>query len=184
MTKKSKILIGTTATVVITAGVAFALYLLFRLTETRITTTGNETKTTALVCQAMAAADEDFFNPSGAHNFKQKIKITFMGSRPDKLNYIYEGTYGSAAEASKANDNLHADYNNYMGINAEDLNPVFSTIDNILKISLFTNKNQINNKAGRMFYLSNVEVSNFAEYTDTDLKEMYQKKGFSCELES
>lgn len=184
MTKKTKLIIGTTATVVIAAGVAFALYLLFRTTETRITNTGKDAKMSVLVCQAMAAADEGFFDTSGTHNIKQTIKITFTGDKSDKLSYTYEGTYSSSADASKANDNLHADYNNYMGADAEKLTPNFSAINDTLKISLFASKNQINAKTGKLFYLSGEEVAKFAEYTDTSLKELYKGKGFSCELEN
>jgi|GEM_PF-2617585 len=182
MTKKTKLIIETTATVAITVGVASALYLLFQTSETHITTAWPEVKTGILVCQAMAATDEGFFNTNGAHSVGQEVKITFMGDRLDKLNYAYEGIYSSSAEATKANDNLHADYNIYMGIDAEKFTPNFSVIEDMLKINLFAEQKQMNAKIGKIFYLSSEEVANLTNYTDMELKELYQNKGFSCEL--
>lgn len=102
---------------------------------------------------------------------------------PDKLNYLFDGTYASAEAASKANDVLHADYNIYMAIDAEKLTPNFSIVDNTLKINLFANRNQMDTKVGKLFFLNDAETENFAKYKDEDLKELYQNKGFSCELE-
>lgn len=184
MTKKVKLIIGTTATVAIAVGVALALYLLFRTTETHTTTVETKTETSILTCQAMAASGDSFFDTKNALNVEQKIKMTFTEGVPNKLNYLYEGSYASVETADKASNLLHADYNIYMADKAESLTPNFSVIDNELKINLFADKSQMNAKVGRLFFLSSDEATNFTSYKDEDLMRLYQNKGFSCKLET
>lgn len=183
MTKKTKLLMKVAIVVAITAGVAFALYLLFHTKRTYVTTTESKKNTSVLICEAKTTKD-GFFNTYDAYDIEQKIKIVFIENMPDKLNYLYNGTYVSAEVASKASGLLHADYNIYMGIDTEKLTPNFSIIDNTLKINLFASRNQMDTRVGKIFFLTNEEVKNFNTYKDKDLKELYQNKGFSCELET
>lgn len=183
MTEKTKLAIGAIATVAITAGVAFALYLLFYTNETHVTMVEDEVETSVLVCRAMTVLDDSFFDTSNVLNVEQEVKTIFNDNMPDKLNYLYSGDYVSAEGASKANDLLHADYNIYMADKAESLTPTFSIIDNKLRINLFADKNQMNSRVGKLFFLSNEEVADFVKYKAEDLMKLYQNKGFSCELE-
>lgn len=179
---KTELLTRTIVVAVTAAAAAFASYLLFRTDETHITTTEPKKNTSVLVCQTKAM-DGGFFSTRNTYNVEQKIKIIFTESMPDKLNYLYNGTYVSTEAASKANDVLHADYNIYMGIDAEKLTPNFSIVNNTLVINLFASRDQMDVKVGKLFFLTDNETENFFEHKDEDLKELYQGKGFSCELE-
>lgn len=184
MTKKARLSIGTIAIVVIIVGVAFALYLLFRTTETHTAIAETKTTTSIIICKIISVFDDGFFDTKNTLDVEQGIKVTFVEDVPDKLNYLYEGNYASNEIANRANDLLHADYNIYMGSEAESLAPAFSIFDNKLKINLLASRDQINVKNGKLFFLSSKEIVNFASYKDENLMELYESKGFSCKLET
>ena len=170
--------------IVILAVVIAAIAILsgfFKNEETYISTKTTDAKVGALSCKASQPVDP-FFVSNTVLNNDHELKVTYSGGGIDKINYTYNGEYASNDAANNARSLLHADYNIYMGENAESLYPTFSVVENKLKISLYTEYRKLNTKNAILFFINADEYQGLGDYSVDDLRNLYENKGFSCEM--
>ena len=149
--------------------------------ETYISAETSGIRVGALNCKTSQPSDS-FFVSNTALNNDHELKVTYSGERIGRINYIYNGEYDSNDTADTAGSLLHADYNIYMGENAESLYPTFSVVENKLKISLYTEYQKLNAKNAKLFFMNADEYHESSNYSIHDLKKIYESKGFSCEI--
>ena len=186
-TKKSGhtgLIVGVIVFLAVAVGVTMLLLQLFKGIETHESTSGGNESIGSLYCEATNPVDA-FFTSTRAQNTKHEIKITFRGDTADKISYTYTGTYETEALAEQDNATLHANYNIYMGehkVSAESLTPAFSTIENMMRISLFTKQSAINSATANLFFLGPDEYGNLKNYSGNTIQSIYKNQGFSCEF--
>ena len=62
------------------------------------------------------------------------------------------------------------------------LYPTFSVVENRLKISLYTEYRKLNTMNAILFFINADEYQGLGDYSVDDLKNLYENKGFSCEM--
>ena len=182
---KNKKIISSMATWIVAIAVSIALsvaaFMLFGSKETHISASTTETTIKSLVCNS-ANPKNPFFISETAETNNHELKVTYRGETADKISYNYDGSYASNSVADTAGSSLHADYNIYMGENAESLYPTFSVVENKLKISLYTEYRKLNTKNAILFFINADEYQGLGDYSVDDLKNLYEGQGFSCEM--
>ena len=151
--------------------------------ETNITEKDYEPTVNALYCEASEPTDP-FFESASVINDSHEIKVIFRNGGAFKLSYNYYGVYNTEGAADAAHTRLHADYNIYMGSNETDQESLYPTFDfdgSKVKVNLFAEVgSSLNLVTARLFFLSVDEFESLAEYSEEDLKNVYEDKGFSC----
>ncbi|MBR0372846.1 hypothetical protein IJH72_02830 [Candidatus Saccharibacteria bacterium] len=165
------------------AVVTVILCLLFSGKETR--TSSNNIYSTKILYCVNNNPEDSFFTDSNAINNKHEIKVTYKDDKPDKVSYTYTGKFNTSTKADNSNATLHAKYNKYMAeydLSPTILSPTFSVVESKLKINLFTDISNINNKTGKLFFLNLDEISSLTSESADKLKDIYSDKNFSCEI--
>lgn len=185
-TKKTKKTWGTVALALgltaVAALVIFGVTQLFVPRETISTPTSTSSSINALVCEA-EDPQEKFFATDGAVSVDHVIKATYVDSVADKISYTYEADYGSPEAATKAEAQLHADYNIFMGKNGDDFTAQFMPMGDELKISVFAETKNLGSLTSRVFFINTEEFEELKDYDVQDLAKIFQRKGFSCEFD-
>lgn len=184
--KKSRI---DTVSIAVLASIvgAVTLIIIWLLTnhhETRVSTTTDMGNYGSLACTSQNP-DEPFFVSKNVQRFIHELTVMFTNEHVNDFSYRYEGTYNSEGAAETAMAEMHASYNKYMasgGVYQEKLNPVFMTDKTKVRISLYAEPEKLNNVVARLFFLSDEDLSKLGDYSQSDLKELYEKKGFSCTI--
>lgn len=178
-----------TVTIAVLASIvgAIALIVIWLLTnqhETRVSTTTDMGNYSSLICTS-SSPNEPFFVSKNVQRFTHELTIMFTNEYLNDMSYKYEGVYNSEGTAETAMSEMHVDYNKYMatgGVYQEKLNPIFMTDKTKVRISLYAEPEKLNNVVARLFFLSDEDLSKLGEYSQDDLKELYEKKGFSCTI--
>lgn len=185
--RKSKNTKGLTTLVVFLAIFAVVIILLVNLfgERTTVTTGGTEvTSSESLYCTTKSKnIDGAFFDLLNAVNADQAIKVIFKNRRIDSISYNADATYLEPDVAKRAEADNYAKYGNYVqenGKNMDEFSPNFS-IDNVdVKIDLYANSKQLNNKLAKIFMIDTND-SDLSSYTSKVLSTLYEAKGFKCE---
>lgn len=182
--KKSKIL-TLVGTLLIMIGVFAVIFLLIMTNggETRTSDNRGNESISALVCRS-GGRDDSFFKSESANNIMNEIKVTFEGEEYDKIYYSYEGVYRDTEVADKDETRMHIDYDVYMSdnsVSASSLSPSFSVAKNKLHLTLIADEKKEFNKATAVFfYVDEETVSEFGNYSMSEMKKYYESKDFSC----
>lgn len=165
--------------VLVVALAAIFLVNVFRSKETYTSIPTKEEQVSAVVCTA-GDLEGGFFRKNNAGDFRQEIKVTFNGEKIDKLNYNLIAKYSDDEAAKKASSDFHANYNIYMGKEAENLTPTFNHSGVNIKINLFADEKNLSKLAGRVFFLDGDEYVNFFRLTKDRVTKIYKAIGFVC----
>lgn len=169
---------------VVGAVILAIMWLLTNRHETKISNTINTDNYSSLICESNSP-EEPFFVSKSVQRFTHELKVMFNNGHLNDISYRYEGTYNSNDVAETAMAEMHADYNKYMsggGVYQEKLNPVFATDKTKTRISLYAEPDKLNNVVARLFFLGEDDLNKLGSYSQSDLKELYEKKGFSCTI--
>lgn len=164
--------------------ISVILTLIFRNHTTTITVNKETPKTSYIDCLA-SNPNDPFFASSTAESVSHEIKITFLDGKASKFSYDFRGTYSSNATASKEIDNFNAKYGLYMSdhdLDFQILSPNLAAVDTTSEVSLFAPISKINNTVGRLFFLTEEQIQGLSDRSPDDLKDLYKKKGFLCEV--
>ena len=185
--KKRKNTKGLTTLVVFLAIFAVVIILLVNLfgERTTVTTGGTEvTSSESLYCTTKSKnIDGAFFDLSNAVNAEQAIKVIFKNRRIDNISYNADATYLDPETAKQSEADLYNKYGTYVQDDGKDMeifNPNFS-VDNVeMRISLYANSKQLDNKLAKIFMIDTND-SDLSGYTSKVLSTLYEAKGFKCE---
>ena len=153
--------------------------------KTTITTGGTEvTSSSSLYCTTKSKNIPDsFFDLSNADTADQAVKVLFKNNKIDNIAYNTTVTYSDPDQAKQEEANLHAKYGTYVQENGKDMStfsPNFSVSGNEIKISLYSDYKQLDNKTAKIFLIDTSET-NLSSYTSKVLSTLYKTKGFTCE---
>ena len=182
--KKKSALIRAVAFALIIALIAIIILLLTNKRETIITQETQDSDATLLKCE-ITHLEDAFFKHDTVQNTKHEIDISLLDDKISKMTYDYTGTYNSEKAAIDAEAWLHADYNKYMsqaGLSPESYNPVFNAVKTKVRISLYAELKKMNKVIGKIFSLGEDEVKHLGDYGASEMKKIYEKKGYTCSL--
>lgn len=182
--RRKKALMRAVVFTLIVAFVAIVILLITNKRETLITQESQDSNATILKCE-ITYLEDAFFKYSTVQNTKHEIDISLLDDRMSKATYDYTGTYNSMEAAVSAEARLHANYNKYMsqaGLSPESYNPVFNAVKTKVRISLYAELKKMNSVIGKIFSLDEDEVKHLGDYGASEMKKIYEKKGFSCSL--
>lgn len=183
MTKKNKNILTSILIVVGCIALVVGVYFLFREKETVVTSDASSEKTNALVCEASSAPDGSFFISKTATKTSYTLKMTFSGSRANRISFAYTGEYANSEQADYDNASMHADYNKFAanaGFSPESYSPTFSYNNTRTSVNLMTETSSLKPSAAKLFYLESEDVQDIDKISAEKLSEIYQNKGFSC----
>lgn len=159
------------------------LFLLFEKKETHFSESINDDKIVAISCEKNTD-ENSFFYDNSALNGTDKLKITFSRDKPQKLFYDYLGKYNSKQIAETHHAILQSKYYEYLGNNGISLNDFsfhFAHFDNAIKIELFSEASKLSGLSGALFFIDELEFTDFFDKNESEIANFYEKKGFSCE---
>lgn len=186
MGKVKKKDIGLIVFAIVGAVVVFlVVWLVYNMLTPKVTNTSTEQRQTeyaAVKCTA-AVPENAFFRAQGVGAQTHTIKLIFQDNKVDKISYEYEGDYGNEQAADKATTNMHIDYNEFMGPDAESLSPAFAAVGTKAKINLLAKREKLNGKNAKIFYLNTDEVADIANYEPEKVEKIYEARGFSCKID-
>lgn len=166
------------------AVIVFIAWWFLRPKQTDVQSEDQTDKTVSLQCE-VSDIDGAFFESSTAQKITHEIRATFKNDKIDKMSYTFYGVYNSHSVAENVNAILHGQYNKYMGeqgLSQQSLNPDFATIGDDLKITLFTDRAKLSSLTTQFFFLDTDEYQRLASRSVSEMKELYEAKGFSCEV--
>lgn len=151
-------------------------------TEERTTGTIPDSTISLVTCTATNPDDAFFSASSAVLGGSHEIKITSLkNSAPDKIFYTYITNYASNEEASRAEAQMHASYNQRLTAdNTQKLSPSFSVVDDKLQITLFSPVSKLTSLTAQPFFITAEDFSSLSNLDVPTLTELYQSKGFSC----
>lgn len=160
------------------------VWMLFVSNETYVTNdaSGKNNKIGSLVCKTKES-DEAFFNLSQAKEEQHEIKATFKENKLDKMSYNYDGVYETNERAEYAAAKFRVDYDTFMGkksLEPSILDSKFAAVDNKARVSLFADRDKLNNNTVGFFFLDMDEFQKIKSYSIENLADIYRKKGFDC----
>ena len=170
-------------TLFIAVAAAFLVWALTDTSETSTIQTDINKKTDSLICTA-SIPKEPFFNDTIATDTIHEIKLLFDNNKPDKIFYSYTGTYDDEKKAKYYVSIMQADFNRFFGrqnIPTGIFSTTFTTIENKSKISIYSNMDKVNPTTSKIFFLDSDIFYNAKNYSNVELKSLYEGKGFSCE---
>lgn len=185
MSKKTSywLTIFSTLLVVIAAMGLIALVLsqIFRVDEQHVKTPVEEVTTYWVECEAKAPQDAFFTAPASATENDHELKIIYKDGQAEKISYEYDSEYENNNAAIDAEAELHARYNNFMGVLQDDFAPRFSRDADELKITMVADTEEIGRDTAKVFFINTEEFDSLKDYDLEKLLEIYQSKGFKCE---
>ena len=142
----------------------------------------NTPATTGLFCKG-STVENSFFSQNDALSATHEIKVLLYDGEINTINYTRTGVYNTHDEAEEASSLLHANYNIYMSSNSIDqeaLQPTFSVIDNKSIVNLSVNDKTLIPETAKIVFLSVEQYANRKNYSLSEIKDIYEKKGFVC----
>ncbi len=136
----------------------------------------------SLVCKN-DHSDGAFFSSESVQRYTHTVTVMFMGGSLSDMSYNYEGIYRTASFAEADMARMHAKYNKYMGevdVYSESLNPIFSTDETKVKISLYAELKKLSRVTLPLFFLSKDDHDGLDKLDADSLKKKFENSGFSC----
>ena len=178
----NNLIIGTIILSVITVLVLIVVWALTNSKETVISDDVDYGSISSLSCES-SSAEGFFFKPYGAIRVNHRIVMTFIGQALNSASYSFLGTYNSDMKAESAEAWLHGAYNEHFkaaGINPESYSPNFSSVGSKVTISVYSERNKMNNIVMQVFNMDAETFSRINDLNADDLKKFYEGKGFTC----
>lgn len=166
--------------VIVVVGVL--IWLLTHKNEAHYTVSKNETETSALKCISTNGEDALLFYKSSQRN-EYVLRFSFRDDRLSQLSYEYNSVYNSNEAASSASADLFQEYVVFMkehGVERDSLNPNFAPVKSKLKISLYWDLTKGLKPVSPIFFMTEEEYDKLDKTGLSDVKKMYEAKGFSC----
>lgn len=173
-----------TIIVITVALIVFVFWWLMRPKETYTSNSIDASKADALVCK-IDDIDDVFFESEYAISDRHEIKAMFEEDKLSSLSYSYYGSFESNDVAKTVDATMHGKYNKYLGersLSQNSLNPVFSVMENDTKVSLYAKNSEVTNQTAMFFFVDSDEFQRLSSRNINELKEMYEKKDFTCQI--
>ena len=176
-------------TILVVFLIVFAIVILILVNlfseKTTVTTGGvDTTSSSSLYCTTRSKNIPDaFFNLEEADSAEQAIKVLFRDNKIDNIAYNATIIYGDQEKAETFQTDLEVQYDKYVQEAGKSINvfsPNFSTNGNEIKIALYADYKQLDNKLAKIFLIDTSETS-LDRYNAKVLSTLYKTKGFTCE---
>ena len=163
---------------------ALGVIMLLQPKETRSTTTSTQAELKVLDCKSSSPTNP-FFASDVATSPLHEVKLQYKNDNLDRVNYTYTAKFESQKIAENVLSLLHANYNIFMGktsIYQEDLTPTFSNIDTEDIINLYIELQNLTVDTAKFIFLENEEYLKLNKLSIDEVKKIYEKKSFICEI--
>lgn len=158
---------------------AVAIFLIFGLRgEKKASGAAPGTESTESVTCVAKNLDYPFFTYNKAANKTTKINMIFNNGKLTSIYLAHEMYYANATEAGLSETENHAEMNKNFGstYNADAFNAKYDIINNMMRMSLYTEANKLTEDAKKYFLASNATIGKNV------LMKNYESQGFSCKI--
>lgn len=163
--------------------VGLGVSLLFQDKDAQVTSHDAAPSLNAVICEAKSPT-EPFFESTGATETEHEIKLAYRNQMVETISYSYETEYTTPEAAKEAEAKLHAQYNKYLGEHANDLEPVFSLVEDDLTVRLYGETNDLTMGQAKLFFISQEDFEAYEDYDVDDMVKVLEGRGFSCEIQN
>ncbi len=180
--KNNKAIIASVCLAAILVIICVIIWLLTHQTEEHYKISNEDVDTTSLECKSTSLEDA-FFASKAAQRYEHLFKFLFRNDKLAQASYDYLGVFNSEGAASGASADMQTKYFKYMqdnGFSNTDLNPNFAPVKSKLKISLYWDLSKVFGVAAPVVLMTEDEYNNLDKSGRSEVKRMYEEKGFSC----
>ena len=177
-----KAIVGVACLAVIMVIICVVIWLLTHKNEEHYTISKDDVETTSLECKSTSLEDA-FFTSSMVQRYEHLFKFLFKDDRLAQASYDYSGVYNSENAAEGASADMQTKYFKYMQDNGHsnvDLKPNFAPVKSKLKISLYWDLSKVTGVAAPVFLMTDEEYNSLDKSGRSEVKKIYEEKGFSC----
>lgn len=164
---------------VCTAVVCLLLFLMQG--ETTITENDDGEQTAEKIICKSQEVSYPLFDYDNSDSKSMEVTATFRDDKLDSISLIYRLYYSDAKQIESSESINHAALNissQGAGLGPDAYNAKYSKLKDSLQLSLYAEKDDINNKALPYFMLTKINV---APYTQDKVAKAYANQGFDCE---
>ncbi len=162
--------------------ICVVVWFLTHKNETHYTVSRDEVDTSALKCTSTNGEDALLFYKTSQRN-EYVLRFSFRDDKLSQLSYEYNSVYNSDEAASSASADLFQEYVVFMkehGVERDSLNPNFAPVKSKLKITLYWDLTKGLKPVSPIFFMTEEEYDKLDKSGNSDIKKMYEAKGFSC----
>ena len=180
--KNNTIVVKSICLAIIVVIICVVIWLLTHQTGDHYTISEDEADTTSMECTSTSLEDA-FFVSERAQRYEHLLKFLFKDDRLDQVSYDYSSVYNSESAASGASADLHTKFFKFMdsvSLSNVELNPNFAPVKSKLKISLYWDLSKVSGVVAPVFFMTEEDYNSLNNSGRSEVKRMYEDKGFSC----
>ena len=180
---KRQLALSITIVVLVTAIIVGIILVLGSGRETIIVATSEDNVYDTLICKNHDDVNSFYKSSYQAISVEHEVRIVLKDDFMEKIYMKYTGIYENEDVAKKSRALIHANHNELFGSNniSEDIfSSNFTSNGNKLTIELFGETKNINSITSRLFYIDQSEFNKIKSFSSSQIKNAFEKKGFSC----